>query len=149
VKAGHGTAASRFRTSGVVAGADLYAGPGVRIGATVGAVSDRLEMDSRASEVWGNGHQLGLYGHFNVGRAHLTALLGYGRATHHSQRTVQSGPGKRVAGARFRTADSVAWVEARFPSANGGGLRIEPAISLGRYHTRYEGFREQGAGTTG
>lgn len=84
VVAGSGTAESRFRLSGVIAGVDLFTGSHSRIGLSIAAGWDRLTMDDRASEIWGNGHLFGLYGGFVAGRTRFTTLLGYGTTTHRS-----------------------------------------------------------------
>lgn len=149
IRAGSGTASSDFRLSGIVVGADLLTSPKSRIGVSVGAGSNRLTMNQRASEVWGHGHQLGLYGHFNQGKVRWTTLVGYGWTKQHSRRSVKLGDVNRWAEASFGTTDWVAWVEARFPSSSTAGMKVEPMASLGHYTFTYDTFSETGAGETG
>lgn len=149
IRAGAGTAASRFDLSGVVVGADIAASPVTRMGLSLGVGADQLTMDERASKIWGSGYQLGVYSHFAMGRARLTTLLAYGKGTGHSRRSVQFGGVRRQAEAAFSTADRLAWIEARFRSSPDSALAIEPVASLGHYRSRYGSFTEQGAGAIG
>ena len=149
VRAGTGTAESKFRLDGIAAGVDLVKAESARLGLSLGGGRERLTMEARASEIEGQGFHAGVYGAIGLSGARLTTLLGYNSTAYEVRRDVVFGDVRRRAVGQLSSTDWGAVVDARFALANMETVRMEPFASVGYFRAKRPVVTEDGAGTFG
>src|SRR5690606_13007615 len=82
-----------YYTRGGVAGIDLMRSGHGRFGLAAGLTFSGVTMEDRASDMFGQGHHVGMYAQYESNALNLSALAGYGQTRHETERDVALGKG--------------------------------------------------------
>ena len=134
---------SSYRLSGVIVGYDYALGDHGTLGAFGSYAKPKLEQDLSAGRTDTHSYQLGLYGRYREGAAHVDAMISAAHNSTDTSRAVTVGALNRTATAGYDGLTTSAQVEAGYTFK--GRVDVTPLVGLQWIRQRQNDYTEQGA----